>query len=117
MQRLGIKPPSKSPYSTHLHMIPKKEIGDWRPCGDYRSLNHITVRDSYPMPQLSMVELNGRKIFRKLDLVKSYHQMPIHSDDIETTAVTEPFGLFDFIRMPFGLKNARKTFQRFTKLF
>ena len=106
MQRFGIIRPSKSPYSSPLHMVSKKEIGDWTPCGDYRSLNHITVRDSYPMPQLSMVELNDRTIFSKLDLVEAYHQIPIHSDDIEKTAVTTPFDLFEFIRMPFGLKNA-----------
>ena len=94
-------------------MVPEKEIGDWRPCGDYRSLNHITVRDSYPMPQLSMVEPNGRTTFSKLDLVKAYLQILIHSDDIEKTTVTTPFGLFEFIRMLFGLKNAGKTFQSF----
>ena len=113
MQRLSIIRPSKSPYSPPLHIVPKKEIGDWRPCGDYRSLNHITVRDSYPMPQLSMVELPGRQIFSNLDLVKAYHQIPIHSDDIKKTAVTTAFGLFEFIRMPFVLKNAGKIFQRF----
>ena len=113
MQRLGIIRPSKSPYSSPLHMVPKKEIGDWRPCDDYRSLNLIAVRDSYPMPQLSMVELNGRTIFNKLDLVKAYHQISIPSDHIEKTAVTTPFVLFDFIRMALGLKNAGKTFQRF----
>ena len=113
IKRLGIIRPSRSPYSSALHMVPKKEIGDRRPCGDYRSLNHITIRDSYPMPQLSMVELNGGTAFSKLDLVKAYHQIPIHSDYIERTAVTTPFGLFEFIKMPFGLKNAGKSFQRF----
>ena len=53
-----------------------------------------------------MVELNGRKIFSKLDWVKEYHQIPIHSDDREKTAVITTFGLFEFIRMPFGLKKA-----------
>ena len=113
MQRLGIIRPSKSPYFSPLHMVPKKKIGDRRPCGDYRSLNHITVRNSYPTPQISMVELNGRTIFTKIDWVKALHQIPIHSDDIEKTAVTKPFGLFKLIRKPFGPQNARKTFQRF----
>ena len=81
MQRPGIIEPSKRPCSSSLHMVPKKEMGDWRPCGDYRSLNRITVRDCYPMPQLSMVGLNGRKIFSKLDLFKADYQIPIHSDD------------------------------------
>ena len=61
MQRLGTIQSSKSPYSSPLHMEPKKEIGDWSPCGDYQSLNYITVRDNYPMPQLSMVEINDKK--------------------------------------------------------
>ena len=113
MQRLLIIRPSKSPYSSPLHIVLKKEIDDWTSCGDYRSLNHITVRDSYPMPQLSMDKLNGRKVFSKLYLVKAYHQIPIHSDDVEKTAVTTTFGLFEFIRMPFGLNNAGKTCQRF----
>ena len=104
MQRDEIMRPTNSPYSTPLHMVPKREIGDWRPCGDYQYLNHITVRDSYAMTQFSMVHSN---------LVIAYHQIPTHSDHIEKAAITTPFALFEFIRMPFGLKKAGKTSQRF----
>ena len=113
MQRLGIIRPSKSSSASPLHMVPKKDPGDWRPCGDYHALNQITVRDSYPLPQLSSFALRDKHFFSKLDLVKAYHQTRMHPDDIEKTDITIPFGLFEFLRMPFGLRNASKTFQQF----
>ena len=67
MQRLGIIRPSKSPYASPLHMVPKKDPGDWRPRGDYRALNQITVRDCYPLPQLSSFALHDKQFFSKLD--------------------------------------------------
>ena len=107
--------PSCSQYASPLHMVPKKEPNDWRPCGDYRRrLNSVTKRDCYSLPQLLVFNLYGKKVFSKLDLVKAYHQIQVHTDDIEKTAVTTPFGLFEFLRMTFGLRNAGQTFQRFT---
>ena len=90
-----------------------KNPGDCKQCGDYRALNQITVRDSYPLPQLSSFTLHDQHVFCKLDLIKAYHQIPMQPDDIDKTAITTPFGLFEFLRMPFGLKKAGKIFQRF----
>ena len=113
MERDGIVRRSNSPWSSPLHMV-RKPDGSWRPCGDYRRLNLVTVPDSYPLPNMLdfSERIAGCTIFSKVDLRKGYHQILMHPGDIEKTAIATPFGLFEFLRMTFGLRNAGNTFQR-----
>ena len=115
MLLLGIIRPSSSPWSSPLHMVPKKTPGDWQPCGDYCALNHGTIPDRYPIPNIQdfTASLHGTKIFTKIDLVRACNQIPVEHSDIPKTAVIMPFGLLEFVCTPFGLRNAAQTFQRF----
>ena len=113
MERLGIVRRSNSPWASPLHMVTKAD-GGWRPCGDFRRLNNATTPDRYPVPHIQdfSAHLAGAVIFSKVDLVRGYHQVPVQPQDVPKTAVITPFGLFEFLRMPFGLKGAAQTFQR-----
>ena len=104
---------SSSPWSSGLHMVPKKDQ-TWHPCGNFCHLNHATTRDSYLIPRLRKFSsrLAGSTIFSKVDLVKGYHQIPVWKEDVPKTAIATPFGLYELVWMPFGLKNATQTFQQ-----
>ena len=75
--------------------------GSWRTCGDYRSLNAVTEPDTYPIPNMMdfTAKAEGCTVFSKVDLKKGYHQISMNPEDIPKTAITTPFGLFEFTRM------------------
>lgn len=110
----GVCRPSSSPWSSPLHLIPKSTPGDWRPCGDYRRLNAITVPDRYPIPNLKdfTYNLSGCTIFSKIDLFRAFNQINVEESSIPKTAISTPFGLFEFCKMGFGMRNSAQTFQR-----
>lgn len=101
-------------WASPIHMVPKG-FDDWRICDDYRGLNSITIPDRYPVSHLHyfLVHLRGKRIFSKLYLETAYHQIPVAPEDIPKTTVITPFGLFEFLVMTFGLRNAGQTFQRY----
>ena len=92
-----------------------KKTGEWRPCGDYRQLNHIISIDQHSIPHLHdfTTNLQGTTIFSKLNLIKTYHQILVDQSPIPKITITTPFDLYEFLRMPFGLGNPAQTFQRF----
>ncbi len=100
-------------WASPLHLVPKKD-GSWRPCGDYRRLNAVTIPDSYPLPNMQSLNdrMAGCTVFSKIDLVKAYHQIPIAEEDIQKTAIAMPFGLWEFLFMAFGLRNAAQALQQ-----
>ncbi|GIY68937.1 hypothetical protein CDAR_294101 [Caerostris darwini] len=106
--------PSSSEWASPLHIVTKKD-GSFRPCGDYRRLNDLTIPDRYNIPRIQDFQhiLTNKTIFSKIDITKAYYHIPVADEDKAKTAIITPFGLYQFNVMSFGLKNAPATFQRF----
>jgi predicted aspartyl protease len=113
MLKAGIIIPSNSPWSSPVVLLTKPD-GSFRFIIDYRKLNAITKKDSYPQPTIEelLQRIGGHSWFTKLDLKSGYFQIPIQHEDKEKTAFITQDGLYQFEVLPMGLMNAPPTFQR-----
>jgi hypothetical protein len=94
-------------------MVQKKD-GTWRICIDYLALIKITVKNWYLIPRIEYLldQITGAKYFNKIDRISIYHWVLIEWIDVWKTTFKSKEGLFEWLVMSFGLKNARATFMR-----
>ena len=107
--------PSNSSSASHSFLVPKTDwtIQPWW-VNNYHALNANMVLDSYPLPCVDDIpaDCTKGKIWSKLDMTNSFFQTQVHPDNILLTAVTTPFGLYEWTVMPQGLKNGPPIHQR-----
>ncbi|EGD73249.1 hypothetical protein PTSG_12229 [Salpingoeca rosetta] len=111
--RKGFIRPSSSPFAAPVLLVRKKD-GSMRFCVDFRRLNHISIKDRYPLPDMLSVlaKCAGHRLYTTLDLCSGYHQLRVHPQDEDTTAFVCDDGQFAWRVMPFGIANGPPVFQR-----
>src|SRR3954466_2442949 len=92
----------------------KKKDGTSRLVQDYRGINKKTIKNKYPLPRINDLfeQLNGARVFSKLDLKMGCHQIRVREEDIPKTAFSTRYGLYEFKVMTFGFSNTPSTFMR-----